>query len=103
MLESAGVKVVRLPPRSPDLNAFAERFVQSVKSECLGRVIPLGERHLRHLVSEYGVHYHGERNHQGLGNELIEPIPANTNSGEGVVRRRARLGGLLSYYHREAA
>ena len=103
MLENAGVKVVRLPARSPNLNTFAERFVRSVKSECLDRVIPLGERHLRHLVSEYVVHYHGERNHQGLGNELIDPIPANTNNAEGVVRRRARLGGLLSYYHREAA
>ena len=70
---------------------------------CLCRVIPFGERHLRHLVSEYVVHYHGERNHQGLGNELIEPIPANTNSGEGVVRRRVRLGGVLSYYYRDAA
>jgi putative transposase len=103
MLETAGVKMVRLPARSPDLNAFAERFVRSVKSECLCRVIPLGERHLRHLVSEYVVHYHLERNHQGLGNELIEPIPANTNSGEGVVRRRVRLGGVLSYYYRDAA
>ena len=74
-----------------------------MKSECLDRVIPLGERHLRHLVSEYVVHYHTERNHQGLCNQLIQPIPANTNSGDGVIRRRARLGGLLSYYHREAA
>jgi hypothetical protein len=57
-------------------------------------VIPLGERHLRHLVSEYVVHYHGERIHQGLANELIEPIAANTNGGEGVVRRRGRLGGF---------
>ena len=102
-LAEAGVNVVRLPARSPDLNAFAERFVLSVKSECLDRVIPLGERHLRHLLAEYVEHYHHERNHQGLGNELIEPIPANTNAGQGVVLRRARLGGLLSYYHREAA
>ena len=89
-----------------NLNAFSERFVLSVKSECLDRVIPLGERHLQHLLSEYVQHYHTERNHQSLGNELIEfiePIPANTNAGEGVVRRRARLGGLLNYYHREAA
>ena len=71
--------------------------------KCLCRVIPLGERHLRHLVSEYVAHYHGERNHQGLGNELIEQIAVNTNSGEGVVRRRARLGGVLSYYYRDAA
>jgi len=102
-LAASGVKVVRLPSRSPNLNAFSERFVLSVKSECLDRVIPLGERHLRHLRAEYVAHYHTERNHQSLGNELIEPIPANTNAGGGVVRRRARLGGLLSYYYREAA
>jgi Integrase core domain len=102
-LAASGVKVVRLPSRSPNLNAFSERFVLSVKSECLDRVIPLGERHLRHLLAEYVAHYHTERNHQSLGNELIEPIPANTNAGGGVVRRRARLGGLLSYYYREAA
>ena len=88
---------------STESNAFAERFVLSVKSECLDRVIPLGERHLRHLLAESVEHYHRERNHQGLGNELIEPTPANTNAGEGVVRRGARLGGLLSYYYREAA
>jgi len=102
-LAESGVNIVRLPARSPDLNAFAERFVLSVKSECLDRVIPLGEHHLRHLLAEYVEHYHIERNHQSLGNELIEPIPANTNAGEGVVLRRARLGGLLSYYHWEAA
>ena len=102
-LAASGVKLVRLPSRSPNLNAFSERFVLSVKSECLDRVIPLGERHLRHLLAEYVAHYHTERNHQSLGNELIEPIPANTNASEGVVRRRARLGGMLSYYHREAA
>jgi hypothetical protein len=102
-LAASSVKVVRLPSRSPNLNAFAERFVLSVKSERLDRVIPLGERHLRHLLAEYVEHYPLERNHQGLGNKIIEPIPANTNAGEGVVRRRARLGGLLSYYHREAA
>ena len=67
ILAEADVKVVRLPARSPNLNAFSERFVRSAKSECLGRVIPLGERHLRHLVSEYVVHYHRERNHQGTG------------------------------------
>jgi len=102
-LAASSVKVVRLPSRSPNLNAFAQRFVLSVKSECLDRVIPLGERHLRHLLAEYVEHYHLERNHQGLGNKIIGPIPVNTNAGEGVVRRRARLGGLLSYYHREAA
>jgi len=77
-LANAGVNVVQLPSRSPNLNAFADRFVLSMKSECLDRTIPLGERHLRHLHAEYVEHYHRERNHQGLGNKLIEPIPANT-------------------------
>jgi putative transposase len=103
ILETAGVNVVRLPARSPNLNAFAERFVRSVRSECLARVIPLGERHLRHVLTQYLEHYHRERNHQGLGNQLIEPLPANTNAGEGAVRRRERLGGVLNYYDRDAA
>jgi len=100
VLRSGGVKTVKLPARSPDLNAYAERFVRSVREECLSRVIPLGERHLRWVVGEYVKHYHLERNHQGLGNELIEPsgVP-----GHGRVVCRQRLGGLLRYYHRRAA
>jgi hypothetical protein len=66
-------------------------------------VIPLAEQHLRNLISEFLAHYHGERNHQGLANRLIEPLVANTNSGKGVIRRRERLGGVLNYYYREAA
>jgi len=103
LLRDSGVRPLRLPSRSPNLNAFAERFVRSIKSECLGRVIPLNEKHLRHLVSEYVAHYHLERNHQGLDNKLIRDLPANTNEREGIVRHTVRLGGLLSYYHREAA
>lgn len=100
-LERAGVKVIRLPPRSPDLNAFAERFVLSIRSECLDRIVPLGERHLRHVICEFVEHYHRERNHQGIENRLIvsAPEPANTN---GRVVRRERLGGLLNFYHRAA-
>jgi putative transposase len=64
--------------------------------------LPLGERHLRNLISEYVAHYHGERNHQGLGNRLIEPLVANTNSGKGVIVRHERLGGILNWYCREA-
>ena len=103
MLKDAGVKVVRLPARSPDLNSYAERWIRSVRSECLSRVIPLGERHLRTRISEYLIHFHQERNHQGRGNRRIEPLTANGNSGEGVIRRRERLGGALNYYYREAA
>jgi Integrase core domain len=101
-LVSAQEGVVRLPARSPNLNAFAERFVLSIKTECLNRIVPLGERHLRRAVGEFVAHYHGERNHQGLENCLIDqaPKPANTN---GQILRRERLGGLLNYYERQAA
>jgi transposase InsO family protein len=94
------VKAVRLPARSPNLSAFAERFVRSIKSECLDRIVPLGEAHLRRAISEYVVHYHQERNHQGLDNELIVSAAAN---GVGKVRCRERLGGLLRSYYREVA
>ncbi len=101
MLKRSGVKPVRLPRRSPNLNAFVERFIRSIKEECLDRVIPLGEAHLRELLREYVAHYHGERPHQGLDGALI--VPANDNGGSGDVARRERLGGLLNYYYREAA
>jgi transposase InsO family protein len=71
LLAASGVKAVRLPSRSPNLNAYAERWVGSPRRECLERVIPLGERHLRELVREFTAHYHAERNHQGLDNALI--------------------------------
>ena len=70
ILASGGVELLKLPPSSPNLNAFAERWVRSIKEECLERVVPLGERHLRHLVSEYVEHFHTERNHQGLANVI---------------------------------
>ena len=102
MLKGAGVKPLLLPARSPNLNADAERFVLSAKSECLDRIVPLGEAHLRRAIGEFVVHYHTERNHQGLDNVLLQGTltPANEN---GRVLRRARLGGLLNYYHRKAA
>jgi transposase InsO family protein len=101
-LEDAGVRSVKLPPRSPNLNAYAERFVRSIKESCLERLILFGESSLRTAVQHFVVHYHRERNHQGLGNRLIQPEPdhlANT----GKVQRQERLGGLLNYYHRAAA
>ena len=100
-LATAGVRVVRTPPRAPNGNAYAERFVRSVKEECLNRVVPLGERHLRTTLQEFTAHYHHERNHQGLANELIEPPDAQRSRG--AVRRRQRVGGILSYYYRSAA
>ena len=99
---SSGVRALKLPARSPDLNAYAERFVRSIKSECLAQIIPLGERHLRTAVKEYTGHYHLERNHQGLENELIEK-PSGELGMTGAVECRERLGGVLNYYYRRAA
>ena len=100
-LRDRGVKPLLLPARSPNLNAFAERFVGSVKSECLDRIVPLGEKHLRTAVRAFVDHYHEERPHQGLGNELI--APKTTLLGPGPVRCRERLGGVLKFYYRQAA
>jgi putative transposase len=101
-LASAGIQAVRLPPRSPNLNAHAERFVRSVKESCLDRMILVGEGSLRRAVREFVAHYHHERNHQGLGNHLILPFVVETRGDEPIVSRE-RLGGLLKYYHRRAA
>ena len=102
VLTERNVKIVRLPPKSPDLNAFAERFVLSIKGECLDKMIPLGEKHLRHAVTEYVRHYNEERNHQGLGNELITPAKLDLDPNS-PVKCRSRLGGLLNFYYRSAA
>jgi transposase InsO family protein len=99
-LETSGVRVIRAPFRAPNCNAHAERFVRSVKEECLDRMIPLGERHLRRALTDFVVHYHRERNLQGLGNELIDGVGVQPQNGR--VRRRQRVGGLLSYYYRAA-
>jgi transposase InsO family protein len=102
ILRSSGVEAVKLPARSPNLNAYAERFVRSIKSECLGQIIPLGERHLRRAVKEYTEHYHIERNHQGLDNRLIEERQGVVDVNS-AVERLERLGGVLDYYDRRAA
>jgi len=102
ILNPSGVKTVKLPARSPHLNAYAERFVRSVKSECLAKIIPLGERHLRKAVREYTEPYHLERNHQGLDNELIEKLIDGPDMGA-AIDCRERLGGILKYYYRRAA
>ncbi len=101
ILANSGVRPVRLPSRSPNLNAYAERFVRSIKSECLAQVIPVGEGHLRRVVREYVEHYHGERNHQGIGNQRIE-ASADESRRSGSIERRERLGGLLRFYCRAA-
>jgi len=102
LVDDAGTRVIRLPYRSPNLNAFVERFVLSIKSECLDRMIFFGEQSLRRAVAEFIRHYHAERNHQGLGNALIES-DERVGSRQGSVRCRKRLGGMLNYYYREAA
>ena len=98
-LREAGIRIVQTPYQAPNANVYAERFVRSIKEECLDRIIPLGERHFRRAVHEFVEHYHLERNHQGLGNTLIAGAPARTT---GSIRRRPRLGGLLNYDERAA-
>ncbi len=95
------MKLLRLPAKSPNLNAYAERLVLSIRRECLDRIVPLSERHLRTAVAEYIVHYHTERNHQGLDNALITPLPATANDAVPVISRE-RLGGILKYYYKAA-
>jgi putative transposase len=102
MIADAGVESVKLPPRSPNLNAYAERFVRSIKESCLDRMIFFGEQSLRTAIQKFAAHYHSERNHQGLANQLISPEPGIlANTGE--VQRRQHLGGMLNYYYRAAA
>ena len=101
-LKVSGVQSVKLPPRSPNLNAYAERFVRTIKESCLERLILFGEGSLRKAIHEFIEHYHRERNHQGLANRLIME-DALRFAGRGHVQRRQRLGGMLNYYYRQAA
>jgi transposase InsO family protein len=103
LIEAAGVERVPLPPRSPNLNAYAEHWVRSVKEECLARMILFGEASLRHALTQYVEHFHHERNHQGRRNALLFPSPSQDQECEGPIQCRERLGGLLKYYHRKAA
>ena len=103
LLEQSGTAIIRLPPRSPNLNAYAERFVRSIKEECVQHVIFFGEASLRRALSEYMTHFHQERNHQGMNKRLLYSA-ANDDSYYGsAASKRARLGGILNYYYREAA
>jgi len=101
ILQATGIEPVKLPPMSPNLNAFAERFVKSIKSECLDRMILFGEKSLRHVIKGYLAHYHAERNHQGIDNVILCPDDRLRNTGK--VVKTERLGGLLNFYHRDAA
>jgi hypothetical protein len=94
-LRDAGTRVVVTPERAPNANAYAERFVRSIKEECLDRLIPIGEWHVRHAVAEYVSHYHRERNHQGLDNRLISGPPVINIMRR--VRRRPRLGRVAQF------
>lgn len=102
ILNSVGVKSVKLPPRSPNLNAHAERFVRTIKESCLDRIILFGEHALRSAIVQFISHHLKERNHQGLDNRIIGPEPSFGRKTVAVVRRQ-RLGGLLKYYYRAAA
>jgi hypothetical protein len=99
ILKAAGVEPVKLPPRSPNLNAHAERFVRSIKEECLNHLILFSEEQLRHVLSEYLEYYHHERIHQGI-NRIMEP---RYEGNDGEIFCIERLGGLLKSYHRKAA
>jgi putative transposase len=94
------VRIVWTPVQAPNANAYAERFVRSIREECLDRLILFGRRRLLRALNEFVAHYHGKRNHQGLGNELITPETCPLRATH--VRCRQRLGGLLRYYHRTA-
>ena len=104
IFRSVGIEAVKLPPRSPNLNAFAERFVRSIKFECLDRMIFFGEASLRRAITEYIEHYHVERPHQGIGNVVPFPLEqADSPPRAGPIICRERLGGLLRSYERANA
>jgi putative transposase len=99
-LAGGGVHVIQTPFQAPNCNAHAERFVRSIKDECLDRLVVIGAGHLRRTLTAFTAHYNGERNHQGLDNRLIAPAPTGPPTAK--IHRRDRLGGLLKYYHRAA-
>ncbi len=102
ILASEDIKPVLLPPRSPNLNSYLERFFGSLKSEALDRLILFGEKAMTNAVQEFLAHFHAERNHQGLENTIIDP-GKEVGAAEGEVQSQSRLGGLLNYYYRAAA
>ena len=104
LLEAEKIKALALPPQSPNLNAYAERWVRSIKDECLSKLILFGERSLKRALHHYEIHYHHERNHQGKDNLLLFPSSTQPlRRKHWKLRCRERLGGLLKYYEPEAA
>ena len=101
VFRSEGVEAVRTPYRAPTANAIAERWVGSVRRECLDHLLIVNEAHLRRVLTAYVAHYNQARPHQGL--EQRTPLPPTEPAGQGAIRRRERLGGLLREYYREAA
>ena len=101
-LQQVGIEAVRLPPRSPNLTPHIERFMRSLKGECLHRLIFFGQKPLQAAAVSFLAHYHAERNHQGLDNRLIDP-GEEVGRIAGEVECRERLGGILRYYYRKAA
>lgn len=115
-LEAAGRRIRKSAPQSPNTQAFVERFIQTLQHECLDHFIPVGLKHLDHLVAEIVAHYHDERPHQSLDNGLLEPLPKSKPRRKAKakppddatiplseVRCKRRLGGLLKHYYRQAA
>ncbi len=105
VLESVGIECVKIPASSPNCNPHAERFVRTIRNECLDHFVLFGERHLRLVLKEFVEHYLAERFHQGIGGQLIRPNAqiVNDNADVGPVACRSRLGGLLNFYHRASA
>ena len=102
ILNSAGIEIIRIMPNVPEQNGYAERFVRSIKKECLDFLIFLGARSLRKAVNEYVKHYHHERNHQGLNNLIPMPYSGQNLDEKRSIVKSERLGGLLNYYYRES-
>jgi transposase InsO family protein len=101
LAEASGTKIITLPARSPNLNAYAERWVRSVREECLDRIIVLSERHLRYVLKEYVEYFTKRRPHQGLKQQI--PDSRKEPPATGRIRSRQVLGGLINDYYREAA
>jgi hypothetical protein len=102
IMTGSGIEFVKLPIMSPNLNSWSERWVRSIKEECLKHVIPFGEKSLRRIVTSYVEYFHEERNHQGLENTIPFPT-SHVGSESGEIKKKTRLGNLLKYYYREAA
>lgn len=96
VLKAGGVEAIKSMPLAPNFSPFVERFIRSIKYECLDRMLIFGEAHLRYIVENYISHYHEERAHQGLDNQIIKPPP----QGKGKIVCHERLGGLLKFYKR---